>query len=105
MLQLLEFYMVERNLHEGVANPVFEAIASERSMVWKYRGQVVPGNRRVVVEMEIVEVGCDDQGPFAVADAWLWVDELRIYHARGMAVRIRSGCAGAEDRTRCAATG
>jgi acyl transferase domain-containing protein/3-hydroxymyristoyl/3-hydroxydecanoyl-(acyl carrier protein) dehydratase len=91
MLQLLQFYVLERNLHEGISHPLFEPIASGRPIGWKYRGQVVPGNGRVRIELEVVEVGRDEHGVVVVADAWLWVDELRIYHARGLAVRVRSG--------------
>ena len=76
--------MIEREMHAGVSNPVFEPIASGKPAIWKYRGQVLPQNNRVQVEMEVVETGRDEQGPYAVADAWLWVDGMRIYHcARG----------------------
>src|SRR5690606_1402922 len=42
MLQLLQFYMLETGMGEGVAAPRFEAIALNEKLVWKYRGQVVP---------------------------------------------------------------
>lgn len=88
MLQLLQFYMIERDLHEGIDNPVFEPIASGRPITWKYRGQVVPRNASVQIEMEVMEVGRDERGTYAVADAWLWVDGLRIYCAQGLALRV-----------------
>ena len=49
---------------------------------------MLPQNNRVQVEMEIMETGRDEHGPYAVADAWLWVDGMRIYHARGLAIRV-----------------
>lgn len=88
MLQLLQFYMIEREMHAGVTNPVFEPIASCKPATWKYRGQVIPRNKKVQVEMEVTETGRDELGPYAVADAWLWVDGMRIYHARGLAIRV-----------------
>jgi 3-hydroxymyristoyl/3-hydroxydecanoyl-(acyl carrier protein) dehydratase len=88
MLQLLQFYMIEREMHAGVRNPVFEPIASGKPAIWKYRGQVLPQNKKVQVEMEVTETGRDEHGPYAVADAWLWVDGMRIYHARGLAIRV-----------------
>ena len=91
MIQLLQFFVIERNLHAGLPEPRFEPIASERAITWKYRGQVSPRNARVRIEMEVIEVGRDHSGPFAVADAWLWVDELRIYQVQGLAVRVLSG--------------
>ena len=33
-------------------------------------------------ELEITEVGDDERGRYAVADAWLWVDGKRIYAVR-----------------------
>jgi 3-hydroxymyristoyl/3-hydroxydecanoyl-(acyl carrier protein) dehydratase len=90
MLQLLRVYMLERGLGRGLARPRFEAISSGRPVVWKYRGQVVPENGRVTVEIEIVAAGHDDKGPYAGAEAWLWVDGRRIYHATGLGMRIVS---------------
>ncbi len=90
MLQLLRFYLIERGLDEGIAHPVFEPMTVERPVAWKYRGQVVPTSGTVRIELEVVEVGRDERGPYAVADAWLWVDGLRIYHARGLGLRIVS---------------
>jgi hypothetical protein len=53
-------------------------------MTWKYRGQVLPTATRVTVDLEIVEKGDD----YAVANASLWVDGLRIYEASRLGMRI-----------------
>jgi 3-hydroxymyristoyl/3-hydroxydecanoyl-(acyl carrier protein) dehydratase len=95
MLQLLQFYMLERGLGEGLASPRFEPIALERPMTWKYRGQVVPKDKRITTTLEVTEVGRDEGGPFAVADASLWIDGKRIYQANGLAMRILSAAPGA----------
>ena len=91
MVQLLQFYAIERGLGDGIPNPVFESPMADRPVTWKYRGQVRPTNGRVQVELEVTEIGKDERGAFAVADAWLWVDELRIYQATSLAVRIVPG--------------
>ncbi|MEV4561640.1 beta-ketoacyl synthase N-terminal-like domain-containing protein [Kitasatospora sp. NPDC049285] len=88
MAQLLQFHMIERGLGTGLRNPRFEAVGTGSTLNWKYRGQVVPSDRRITVEMEIVRSGVDEVGPFAVADAWLWVDGRRIYRVDGLAMRI-----------------
>jgi len=55
--QLLKFAAVERwGQQEGV---IFASVALERKHRWLYRGQVVPGNRQVLVEAWITAV--DDQ--------------------------------------------
>jgi hypothetical protein len=42
----------------------------------------------VTVELDVLNVAEDDDGRFAVADAWLWVDGTRIYHAPDLTIRI-----------------
>jgi 3-oxoacyl-(acyl-carrier-protein) synthase/3-hydroxymyristoyl/3-hydroxydecanoyl-(acyl carrier protein) dehydratase/1-acyl-sn-glycerol-3-phosphate acyltransferase len=88
LIQLLQFYMLERSMGRGMARPRFEPLMIGREMTWKYRGQVVPHNRVIRGDLDIVEVGEDERGRFAVADGFLWVDDLRIYQVIGMGVRI-----------------
>lgn len=49
---------------------------------WRYRGQVLPGCKSVEVHARILEVS--DPPLRIAADAWLSVDGLFIYHARGL---------------------
>lgn len=91
LCQLLQWAMIERGMGEGMARPRFEPVMTGRPTTWKYRGQVVPTNRRIVTELEIVEVGDDDRGRFAVAEAWLWVDGKRIYHVKNLGMRVVDG--------------
>ena len=80
--------MLERGLGEGMTNARFETPFRDRSMTWKYRGQVVPANRRIVTELVVNELGRTARGPFAVADGWLWVDGMRVYSVSDLAVGI-----------------
>jgi PfaB family protein len=91
MIQLLQFHMLHRGMADGIENPRFEPIANGQPMTWKYRGQVTPEAGTIYVEMNIVEVGRDERGTYAKAEAWLWVDKLRIYHARDLGMRVVSG--------------
>lgn len=56
-------------------------------MSWKYRGQVIPSNHVVVVDVELTEVRdevCDGvPARVVVAEGSLWVDGKRIYEAGG----------------------
>jgi 3-hydroxymyristoyl/3-hydroxydecanoyl-(acyl carrier protein) dehydratase len=45
-------------------------------ITWKYRGQVVPTDDRVTIELDLA--GED------TAEGWLWVDGRRIYHVTGL---------------------
>ncbi len=85
LLQLLRFAVVAGTGGKGLEERRFQAPAIGREFSWKYRGQVLPHNRKVVVEVEVTEVAED--GTLTVADASLWVDGKRIYEASGLAVR------------------
>jgi 3-hydroxymyristoyl/3-hydroxydecanoyl-(acyl carrier protein) dehydratase len=88
LLQLLQCAMIAKGLDRGLANPHFEPIALGRALTWKYRGQVVPWNRVISVEIELKEVGEDESGRYATADGSLWVDGVRIYAATDLAMRM-----------------
>jgi len=96
MLQLLQFHMLHAGLHEGIERPRFEAIQLATPMTWKYRGQVMPHNSRVVVELQIEKQGAHE----ASGKAWLWVDGMRIYEAVEIGMRVvedRVGLRAGED--------
>ena len=84
-------------MDEGMANPRFEPLMLDRSMKWSYRGQVVPRNNVIFCEVEITEIGEDEKGRFAICNAYLWVDELRIYRSIGMGMRIVDGDAPGQE--------
>jgi len=89
MLQLLQFAMLHGGMTGDRGGAVrFEPLALGEQHSWKYRGQVLPRNRRVITLLDLVRTGADERGPLAVADATLWVDGTKIYEARGLAMRI-----------------
>jgi PfaB family protein len=88
LAQLLQFGMIERGMAAGLVEPRFEPVLTGAPLVWKYRGQVVPTNRLITTEIEILEIGEDEGGRYALARGWLWVDGKRIYHAGKLGMRI-----------------
>jgi 3-hydroxymyristoyl/3-hydroxydecanoyl-(acyl carrier protein) dehydratase/1-acyl-sn-glycerol-3-phosphate acyltransferase len=95
MVQLLQLAMIDR----GLASPGdrFEPIALGAPMTWKYRGQVLPKNRRMNVVLDLTRLGEDEHGKIAVADASLWVDGMRIYEATGVTMRAVKAATGDEE--------
>ena len=91
MIQLLQFAMLDRGMHEGIHEPRFEALMLGEAMKWKYRGQVRTFNTLIGSTIEITETGQDERGPWAKCKASLWVDGMRIYEAENLGVRIVSG--------------
>jgi 3-oxoacyl-(acyl-carrier-protein) synthase/3-hydroxymyristoyl/3-hydroxydecanoyl-(acyl carrier protein) dehydratase len=90
IIQLLQFYMLHKNMHDGLDHPRFMPIALNSAVTWTYRGQVTPDKKRITVEMDIVGQGRDAQGVYATAEAWLWADRLRIFHVRNLKIHIVS---------------
>ena len=90
MIQLLQFYMLETGMDEGIEHSRFEPLALGHAMTWKYRGQVIPSNELVQITVEVTERGRDENGPYALAEASLWCDGIRIYSAANLGMRIVS---------------
>jgi len=88
LLQLLQFYLIDSGVADGVEAPRFEPISVGMPLTWKYRGQVTPKNRLITSVMEITEVGTDAVGPFVVGKGSLWCDGLRIYEVKNMGMRV-----------------
>ena len=88
MIQLLQWYMIEIDMAVGLENPRFTSLGLNKKMVWKYRGQVVPENSLISTTIDVQEVGEDNIGRFARANASLWVDGKRIYEAVDLVVHI-----------------
>ncbi len=83
-----------KGLHDGFAAPRFEAPANGTTLNWRYRGQVIPTNKQVVTEIDIVDITNEGSSILVTAEGSLWVDGLRIYEVSGYALRI------AEDNSR-----
>ncbi|WP_422646968.1 hypothetical protein [Actinoalloteichus caeruleus] len=93
MCQLLQYYLL-RTVEPAVTSPRFEPVRLGHRVNWRYRGQVLPTDRVVTVEMDVLDVGVDERGVYATAEAWLWVDGRRIYHVRDLGMRIVEGDPG-----------
>lgn len=100
LLQLLERAMVLAGLDAELPSPRFEGAALEQTLRWKYRGQVVPTNRTVTTEIEIMRIERDERGILAVARGSLWADDLRIYEVDGLAARLVPGDGGSNGGIR-----
>ncbi len=77
--------------------PRFEAPATDQTLSWHYRGQVVPRNKAVITEFELTAFIEEDDALLVTGTGSLWVDGLRIYEVKDYALRIREAPAGARS--------
>ena len=91
MMQAVQFYMLHKGMHSGMRRPVFHLGGDEQPIVWRYRGQVTPVRQRIEITVDIVECNPSEHEIRVCADASLWVDGLRIYHASGLRLVLREG--------------
>ncbi|MEV0466564.1 beta-ketoacyl synthase N-terminal-like domain-containing protein [Nocardia tengchongensis] len=90
IVQTVQWLMLEQGLADGLIDPCFDPVALDHRLAWKYRGQVVPADALISVEVEILETAATPDSRSVVAEAWLWVDGRRIYHLPRLAVVARS---------------
>jgi 3-hydroxymyristoyl/3-hydroxydecanoyl-(acyl carrier protein) dehydratase len=84
MLQLLKYAAFER-WGDGDMVTVAPGIKHE----WIYRGQVIPSNKKVVVDAWITSV--DDENRVMTADGFLSRDGLVIYEMRNFSLKMEDG--------------
>lgn len=75
-------------LTDGLGACEFEPVATGQSFSWAFRGQVLPTNALARTEIEILSATRDDSGVLILFQGAFWVDDLRIYEAQGMGVRV-----------------
>lgn len=85
MSQLLSCYLVERGIGDGFH---FEPVVPAS---WKYRGQVLPSDELVTVELDVVDAELGPNGGHADTEGWLWVDGRKVYHVPHLRVRAVPG--------------
>lgn len=90
MCQLLRWYLLDRGIGADLVAPRFEPVALGERLTWAYRGQIVPGDRLITIELEVLEI----RDTTVFATAWLWVDGRRIYRLDRFGMRVIAGPSG-----------
>ncbi|HEX5198804.1 MAG TPA: hypothetical protein VFW27_02590, partial [Actinoplanes sp.] len=87
LCQLLQWYLTDRGIGADLPGARFEPVALDEPLRWTYRGQIVPTDRLITVELEILEIR--DRAAFA--RGWLWIDGRRIYRVDRLGTRVVAG--------------
>lgn len=91
ILQLMQEFMLKKDLGQQFSNPRFEPIATALEHVWKYRGQVRPFNKIVTIQIEVLEIVQDKEKVILTANGSLWSDGICIYEVSPMSMAIVEG--------------
>jgi 3-hydroxymyristoyl/3-hydroxydecanoyl-(acyl carrier protein) dehydratase len=90
IFQALQLYAIENNLGARFHSPRF-GLPEATAMQWKYRGQIVPQNKAMLLEAHIRQVEEQPGRTILTADASLWADSIRIYEITGASVALLEG--------------
>ena len=87
MLQALQAYMLHTGLGRDFRSPRFAQVAGH-NIVWKYRGQVVPDNHDLSLEIHISKIETTPGQITIFGEASLWKENLRIYEVKPLALMV-----------------
>jgi PfaB family protein len=88
MIQALKILAVGCGLTDGLQAPRFQSLAAGQTITWRYRGQVLPENDGIAVDLAITKREHTPDGPVVTAEGTLSVDGKPIYQATGLSLRI-----------------
>ena len=86
IIQALQAYALQKKLGESFRSPCFSPVLSK--VVWKYRGQIIPTNKYMQLEVHVKKIEEKDGEIVLIADANLWKEDLRIYKISNIVLGI-----------------
>ena len=86
MLQTVRVFALEQGLGKQFESPYFTNLLNRTT--WKYRGQIVPEDKLMTLEMHIKIVERRKERVNIIGDGSLWKDGLRIYEVADLGVSI-----------------
>ena len=86
IIELLQCYALTNDLGKQFTTPRF--IAPTTKVVWKYRGQITPLNKKMNVDVHLKEIITTTSEVRLIGDANLSKDGLRIYQVKDIVLSI-----------------
>ncbi|WP_039803940.1 beta-hydroxydecanoyl-ACP dehydratase [Nocardia araoensis] len=87
VIHAIQEWMIDAGFADTIGDPVFR-IPAGRTFSWRYRGQFLPTDGTVELEVHIKEIQRGPHGVTVVADGSLWKPGLRIYELTDLAVEL-----------------
>jgi len=85
ILQAMRVFALEQDLGAPFESPRFAQRLNHR-IVWKYRGQLIPTDDQMVIEVHIKNVESTPERVTVFGDASLWKNDIRIYEITDAAI-------------------
>ena len=91
IFQAMRLFALHQELGKAFNNPQITH-RQQHTVLWKYRGQIVPQDDQVELEIHISTVEIHKDRITVTGDASLWKQGLRIYEVTQVAIDIREEC-------------
>ena len=87
LLQTLQAFALQTGIGREFRSPRFAHVEGHNT-VWKYRGQIVPENKDMALELHIKNIEVKPGCITLFAEASLWKENLRIYEITSLALSV-----------------
>ena len=78
ILQAMQIFALQQDLGAQFKSPKFTQLLNHK-ILWKYRGQLIPTDDQMAIEIHIKKIDKASERVSVIADASLWKNEIRIY--------------------------
>ena len=85
ILQAMQIFALQQDLGSQYHSPRFAQLLDHK-IIWKYRGQLIPTDDQMVIDIHIKRVDKRSERVTVIADANLWKNEIRIYAVTDAAI-------------------
>ncbi len=87
VIQAMQEWLVDSGLAADLVEPRF-VLPTDLSMSWRYRGQILPTDGEMTLEVHLKEVRRGVERVRVVGDASVWKPGMRIYALTDIAVEL-----------------
>ena len=87
MIQAMQAFSILENLGDKYVNPCFKQLENHQT-IWKYRGQIVPDNKNMSLEIHITSVTENNNETIVIGEGSLWKENIRIDEIKNLAFAI-----------------
>jgi len=87
MIQSIQVFALQQDLGKDFKNPHFGLVEDEAK--WTYRGQIIPDNDVMTLEVHVKEIRKTVNRVDILIDGNLWKDGLRIYSVESIGLSIQ----------------